>query len=44
VIPVCHKGEVVAVLDIDSPSLGRFDEDDLAGLEKLVSFIEANWS
>lgn len=33
-------GEVVGVLDIDSPSLGRFDEEDKEGLEKVVVGIE----
>ncbi|MDP5071233.1 MAG: GAF domain-containing protein [Congregibacter sp.] len=28
VVPVCARGEVVAVLDIDSPSIGRFSVDD----------------
>jgi len=33
-------GEVVAVLDIDSPSLARFDEADKEGLEKIAQVIE----
>ncbi|MBQ7658389.1 MAG: GAF domain-containing protein [Butyrivibrio sp.] len=40
VVPI-HKGaEVVAVLDIDSPSLNRFDESDQAGLEQFVKALE----
>lgn len=34
------SGEVVGVLDIDSPTLGRFDEADKEGLLKVVSVIE----
>jgi GAF domain-containing protein len=40
VIPVVIDGELVAVLDIDSPSLSRFDSEDQKGLETLVqSFV-----
>ncbi len=42
VIPVRHDGEVIGVLDIDSPLVGRFSEEDKAGLEKLVSILEAH--
>lgn len=41
VVPLHAKGSVVGVLDIDSPRLARFSEDDLAGLEGLVRTIEA---
>ncbi|MBR2045871.1 MAG: GAF domain-containing protein [Agathobacter sp.] len=34
------NGDVVGVLDIDSPLLERFDEDDKLGLLKVVSIIE----
>ncbi len=40
VIPIHHNGEVVAVLDIDSPLLGRFTEDDKVGLEGFVRTLE----
>ena len=40
VVPIFKNGEVVAVLDIDSPSLGRFDETDRAGLEQFVKVLE----
>ena len=36
VVPIMKNGSVFAVLDIDSPSIGRFDTDDQAGLEALV--------
>ncbi|MHA7001424.1 GAF domain-containing protein [Aeromonas schubertii] len=41
VIPVRARGEVVAVLDVDSPRIARFDEQDQEGLEKIVSLLEA---
>lgn len=40
VVPVNHRGEVVAVLDIDSYSPGRFTDADASGLEALVLIIE----
>ncbi|WP_419148231.1 GAF domain-containing protein [Pseudoalteromonas 'SMAR'] len=40
VIPVFKDGKVIAVLDIDSPSLARFDEQDKAGLEAFVRAFE----
>ena len=30
------RSQVVGVLDLDSPTIGRFDEDDRAGIEELV--------
>lgn len=41
VIPLHAKGEVVGVLDIDSPLLNRFSAEDYAGLESIVDTIEA---
>ena len=40
VVPIHKNGEVVAVLDIDSPSLNRFDETDKEGLEQFVKELE----
>ena len=40
VVPIHRDGQVVAVLDIDSPSLNRFTEADRAGLEGFVRAIE----
>ena len=40
VVPIHRSGEVAAVLDIDSPLLSRFTEDDAAGLKALVSSLE----
>ena len=42
VVPIMKNGRVFAVLDIDSPSIGRFDNDDQAGLEALVKCLEAS--
>ncbi|HEX8149734.1 MAG TPA: GAF domain-containing protein [Pyrinomonadaceae bacterium] len=36
VVPLLKGGELLGVLDLDSPSLGRFDEEDARGLEELV--------
>lgn len=41
VIPLFGSdGEVVGVLDIDSPVLSRFDEEDKVGLEEFAKIIE----
>ena len=40
VIPIHSDGEVVAVLDIDSPSLNRFSQEDQDGLELFVRALE----
>ena len=40
VVPIHKDGHVVAVLDIDSPSLSRFDEADKEGLEEFVKALE----
>ena len=37
VVPLFKDGELVGVLDLDSPSHGRFDDDDRAGLEALAA-------
>lgn len=40
VLPVRQAGKIIAVLDIDSPSLARFDQTDLQGLAELVRVFE----
>lgn len=40
VLPVCHDGEIIGVLDIDSPITGRFGADDEEGLQQIVRVIE----
>lgn len=39
VIPLVKDGEVIGVLDIDSPSKGRFTEQDQAGLKTFVAHL-----
>ncbi len=41
VIPIHAEGQVVGVLDIDSPRAGRFTEEDRTGLEGFVRILEA---
>ena len=41
VVPIHKDGQVWGVLDIDSPSIGRFTEEDRIGLEKFVCVLEA---
>ena len=40
VVPLFKNGEVVGVLDIDSPLFARFDENDREGLENFSRIIE----
>lgn len=40
VVPMTIRGELYGVLDIDSPSLGRFTEEDREGLELFVQELE----
>lgn len=40
VIPLHSQGKIVGVLDIDSPLIGRFNEDDKIGLEECAKIIE----
>ncbi|WP_376692297.1 GAF domain-containing protein [Wenzhouxiangella sp. EGI_FJ10409] len=37
VVPLIIDGQVIGVLDIDSPRRGRFDENDQRGLERLAA-------
>lgn len=39
VVPVVRNGQVVAVIDLDSPLAARFDADDADGVERLASRI-----
>lgn len=41
VVPVLRHGQVIAVIDLDSPQLARFDEEDAAGIEQLAQAISA---
>ena len=40
VLPIRKNGKIVGVLDIDSPFVARFDEEDKEGLQKLVEILE----
>ncbi|TFD98208.1 GAF domain-containing protein [Jeotgalibacillus sp. R-1-5s-1] len=40
VVPIVKDGEVVGVLDIDSPIKNRFDETDQQELEKFVEILQ----
>lgn len=39
VVPVVRGGEVIAVIDLDSPSPARFDDEDRAGIERLAAIL-----
>lgn len=39
VVPILRDGAVIAVIDLDSPSLARFDEQDQAGVEALARML-----
>lgn len=45
VIPLIQNDKVIAVLDIDSPILNRFDETDAKGLQQIVDILvqKTNW-
>ena len=40
VLPIHVNGEIWGVLDIDSPTVGRFTEEDQAGLSRIVGILE----
>jgi GAF domain-containing protein len=43
VVPLVRNGKTIGVLDVDSPELNRFNEDDRAGLETLAAlWLEAS--
>ena len=39
VVPVQRNGKVIAVIDLDSPTLNRFDAEDAKGVEILAEII-----
>lgn len=41
VVPIVKDNQVVGVLDIDSPSVTRFTQEDLTGLEQVVKALES---
>lgn len=43
VLPIHVNGEIIGVLDIDSPKLARFDKEDYEGLAEFVRILEKYW-
>lgn len=39
VVPLIKEGKLIGVLDVDSPQLARFDEEDKAGLEIMAELL-----
>lgn len=39
VVPIIRDGKVIAVIDLDSPILSRFDEEDAAAIEQLAALL-----
>lgn len=39
VVPIVHEGRLVAVIDLDSPSVARFDTHDMAGCVELARML-----
>ena len=39
VVPIIRDGELIAVLDLDSPRIGRFTEEDEAGCIRLAEIL-----
>lgn len=39
VVPLVKAGRLIGVLDLDSPSVGRFSDVDQAGIERLVAIF-----
>jgi L-methionine (R)-S-oxide reductase len=39
VVPIIQSGKVVAVIDLDSPTPGRFDDEDAKGIEALADLL-----
>jgi GAF domain-containing protein len=44
VVPLLNWGKLIGVLDVDSPSLGRFDEEDRDGLESLAALFLSSFT
>ena len=44
VLPIHRDGEIIAVLDIDSPVQGRFSTSDEEGLLEFVRILEAKYN
>ena len=44
VVPIFYKDKVAGVLDLDSTSLGRFNEEDKEGLEEIAKVLSNSFS
>jgi L-methionine (R)-S-oxide reductase len=44
VLPVRKDNQIIAVLDIDSPNIARFDHEDKAGLSRIVEILQTTLS
>ena len=44
VLPIRQNNQIIAVLDIDSPDVARFDLDDKSGLSQIVDILQATLS
>jgi L-methionine (R)-S-oxide reductase len=44
VLPVFKSGHIIAVLDLDSPLVGRFDQADIDGLQVIVDSLQASFA
>lgn len=42
VLPVYKDGNIIAVLDLDSPLVGRFDQIDIDGLQAIVNSLQTS--
>lgn len=42
VIPLIKEGRLIGVLDLDSPKLGRFKEEDQKGIERMAAIFLAS--
>jgi L-methionine (R)-S-oxide reductase len=43
VLPIYKNNQIIAVLDIDSPDIGRFDLVDKSGLSQIVDLLQATF-
>jgi len=39
VVPIVQQGRLIGVLDLDSPTKGRFDQDDVRGCTELMAVL-----
>lgn len=44
VLPIRHNNKIIAVLDVDSPDIARFDLDDKSGLSQIIDVLQGTLS